>query len=87
MATILLKRGSIANINNASLQEGEFAVAYNDEKNKAEFYVGDGKGGRILINPDAAAQIAQAVSQANEYTDTKTADLMKNTDTIDGGIF
>lgn len=52
MATILLKRGLITNINNVTLQEGELALAYNTDKTKIALYAGDGNGGKVLVNPD-----------------------------------
>lgn len=52
MATILLKRGLQTDISNLSLAEGELALAYSADKTKIELYAGDGKGGKVLVNPD-----------------------------------
>ena len=49
--TILLKRGLITNINSASLQEGEAAIAYNAEKSSAQIYVGGAEGIVVLREP------------------------------------
>lgn len=49
---ILLKRGQQADLENLTLAEGEPALAYNAEKSAVELYVGDGNGGKILVNKD-----------------------------------
>lgn len=51
--TILLKRGRQADLDNLTLAEGEPALAYNAEKSSVDLYVGDGKGGIILVNQEA----------------------------------
>ncbi len=52
MAKILIKRGLITNLANLTLDEGELALAYNEDKSSIELYAGDGNGGKILVNPD-----------------------------------
>lgn len=57
MTKILFKRGTIENIDNVSLEKGEPFLAYNSDK--AEFYVGDGNGGKVLINLMSVADKAK----------------------------
>lgn len=70
--TILLKRGLIENINNANLQEGELALAYNSDKTKISLYAGDGNGGKVLVNPDVT--VPSKVSDLTNDSDFQTAD-------------
>lgn len=74
MATILIKRGQQADLANLSLSDGELAIAYNSDKSKAEIYVGDGNGGKILLNPDT--DTSAAVQDAKDYTDEKISGLV-----------
>ena len=76
MATILLKRGLIENIDNAVLQEGELALVYNADKTKIALYAGDGNGGKVLVNPDVTDDITDVLTQAKGYTDTKISELV-----------
>lgn len=70
--TILLKRGQKINIGSLTLQEGEAALAYNADKTAVEMYVGDGKGGMLLVNPD----VYNILSLAEAYTDEKIDGLV-----------
>lgn len=72
MATILLKRGLITNINNVTLQEGELALAYNADKTKIALYAGDGNGGKVLVNPDVI--VPTKVSDLANDSDFQTGD-------------
>lgn len=73
MATILIKRGQQANLENLTLAEGELALAYNADKSKAEIYAGNGSG-KVLLNPEADADAALA--SAKDYTDGKISELV-----------
>lgn len=70
MATILLKRGKAAGISGLTLAEGEAAVAYSEDKNTAQLYVGGTGGKPILVTADVAGAVQNALEQAREYTDT-----------------
>lgn len=76
MATILIKRGLQADLSNLTLEEGELALAYNDNKTKIALYAGDGKGGKVLINPDVSGDITGVLSQAKGYADTQISNLV-----------
>lgn len=76
MAKILIKRGLQTNIGNLSLEEGELALAYNEDKTALALYGGDGEGNLILINPDVSEAIAGVLTQAEEYADGKISDLV-----------
>lgn len=73
MATILIKRGQQANLENLTLAEGELALAYNADKSKAEIYAGNGSG-KVLLNPEADTDAALA--SAKDYTDGKISELV-----------
>ena len=70
MATILLKRGQATDLGNLTLQEGEVAIAYNEDKSTAQLYVGGEGGTKILVTADVAAAVKTALEQAKTYTDT-----------------
>ncbi len=72
MATILLKRGLITNIDNVTLQEGELALAYNADKTKIALYAGDGNGGKVLVNPDVT--VPTKVSELENDSNFQTGD-------------
>lgn len=76
MATILIKRGQQADLENLILEEGELALAYNADKTKIALYGGDGNGGKVLINPDVSGDITGVLSQSKGYTDTKLGELI-----------
>lgn len=76
MATILIKRGLEENIDNLTLEYGEIALVYNSDKTSIAMYAGDGKGGKVLVNPDVSGDITGILSQANGYTDTKISELV-----------
>ncbi len=76
MATILIKRGLQADLSNLTLEEGELALAYNDNKTKIALYAGDGNGGRVLINPDVSGDITGVLAQAKGYADTQINNLV-----------
>lgn len=67
---ILIKRGQVSNLNNLSLAEGELALAFSADKSGAQLYAGNGDD-KVLLNPDNTADITQAVTDANSYTDIK----------------
>lgn len=73
MATILIKRGQQADLENLTLAEGELALAYNADKSKAEIYAGTGSG-KVLLNPEADTD--SALNSAKSYTDEKLANLV-----------
>ncbi|MCC8170145.1 MAG: hypothetical protein LIO59_07305 [Oscillospiraceae bacterium] len=52
--TILLKRGVQTDISNLTLEYGEVALAYNEDKTAIALYGGDGNGGLVLINSDVS---------------------------------
>ena len=70
MAIILLKRGLITDIEKLILNEGEPAIAYNEDKHSAQLYVGGADGTKILITADVTAQIEKSLETAKTYTDT-----------------
>lgn len=72
---ILIKRGNAANINSVELNEGELALAFNNDKSGAALYAGNGEG-KVLLNPDISSEISQALTDANSYTDTKIDNLI-----------
>lgn len=72
---ILIKRGQAVNIDSANLQEGELAIGFSADKKKISLYAGNGAGA-VLVNPDAAGDISQALTDANSYTDTKLSELV-----------
>ncbi len=76
MATILIKRGQQADIENLVLEEGELALVYNADKTEIALYAGDGNGGRVLINPDVSGDITSVLAQAKGYADSKISDLV-----------
>lgn len=73
---ILIKRGLIANVDSATLQEGELALAYSDDKKSVELYVGDGNGGKIHLNPDPTGDISGVLASAKTYTDEEIDKLV-----------
>lgn len=76
MAKILIKRGLQTNVDNLTLEYGELALAYNEEKTSIALY-GGGEGGEpILINPDVSGDVAGVLAQAQEYADGKVNDLV-----------
>ena len=72
---ILIKRGQVSNLNSLALAEGELALAFSADKSGAQLYAGNGDG-KVLLNPDKTSDITQAVSDANDYTDTKISQLV-----------
>lgn len=76
MGKILIKRGLQTNIENLTLDYGELALAYNEEKTTIALYGGDGEGGLVLINPDVSGDMASVLAQAKEYADGKVNGLV-----------
>lgn len=76
MATILIKRGLQADLNNLTLEEGELALAYNADKTAIALYAGDGNGGKVLINPDVSGDVSGILSNAKSYTDGRISNLI-----------
>ncbi len=77
--TFLLKRGQKVNIADVILKEGEPAVAFNEDKSKVELYIGTGADngkGKLLVNADVTADIADILTQAQNYTNTKISELV-----------
>ena len=79
---ILLKRGQATDLSKLTLQEGEIAIAYNEEKSSAQLYVGGTDGTKILVTADVAAAVKTALEQAKTYTDSTVAE--KITELING---
>lgn len=73
--TILLKRGIITNIDSASLEYGELALAYNEDKTKIALYAGDGNGGKVLVNPDVKVptKISELTNDSKYQTETEVS--------------
>ena len=83
MATILLKRGQVSDLDNLTLAEGEVAIAYTDDgKTAAQLYVGGVGGKPILVTADVAAAVQSALTQANRYADAQITE--KINDLING---
>ncbi len=83
MATILLKRGQVSDLDNLTLAEGEIAIAYTDDgKTAAQLYVGGADGEPILVTADVAAAVQSALTQANRYADAQITE--KINDLING---
>lgn len=76
MAKILIKRGLQTNVGNLTLEYGELALAYNEEKTSIALYGGGEDGELILINPDVSGDITGVLAQAKEYADGKINDLV-----------
>jgi hypothetical protein len=76
MATILIKRGRQADLDNLTLEEGEIALAYNEDKSAIALYAGAGNGSKVLVNPDVSGDITGMLSQAKGYTDTQISQLV-----------
>ena len=72
---ILLKRGLQADLDNLTLAEGEPALAYNAEKSAVELYVGDGKGGIILVNQAAnvPTKVSELINDSGYQTENDVA--------------
>ena len=90
MATILLKRGQTKNIGSLKLQEGEAAIAYNDDKSVAHLYVGGADGTPVSVETNIKATAVTEDSAHRFTTDTEkstwSAKLGADS-TIDGGTF
>lgn len=77
--TILMKRGSQADVENLALEYGEIALAYNTDKTAVDIYAGTGSGIILLnaaLSDEVKAAIATALASANNYTDEKIDDLV-----------
>lgn len=81
MATIKLKRGLAANVAAATLEAGEPLVTLDTGK----MYVGDGSGGKILLNPDQGnattadkLKTARTISLTGDATGSATFDGSAN---------
>ena len=79
---ILLKRGLITDIEKLILDEGEPAIAYNEDKSTAQLYVGGEGGTKILITADVTEEVQTALEKANRYADAQIAE--KINDLING---
>ena len=75
MATILIKRGSQADLDTLTLKYGELALAYSADKSKVELYAGSGSG-KVLINPDVTADMSNVLNDAKSYTDDSIQGLI-----------
>lgn len=76
MATILTKRGLASSLENLTLEYGEMALAFSDDYKKVSLYAGASDGEIVLINPDAAADVTQALTDAKDYTDGQINNLV-----------
>lgn len=72
--TILIKRGSQENVAGLTLEEGELALAYNDDKTKVKIYAGGGDGTPVCLNEDI--DLDAPVTEAKEYTDSRITELI-----------
>lgn len=72
--TILIKRGSQENVESLTLEEGELALAYNDDKTKVKIYAGGGDGTPVCLNEDI--DLSTSVTEAKEYTDSRITELI-----------
>ena len=75
MATrFIAKHGLKSNINKLKLSEGEIAIAYSEDKTKAEIYSGSKDGTPILLIQEI--NVSELLANANEYTNTKISELL-----------
>lgn len=75
MATrFIAKHGLKSNINRLKLSEGEIAIAYSEDKTKAEIYSGSKDGTPILLIQEI--NVSELLANANEYTNTKISELV-----------
>ena len=75
MATrFIAKHGLNSNINKLKLSEGEIAIAYSEDKTKAEIYSGSKDGTPILLIQEI--NVSELLANANEYTNTKISELV-----------
>ena len=75
MATrFIAKHGLKSNINKLKLSEGEIAIAYSEDKTKAEIYSGSKDGTPILLIQEI--NVSELLANANEYTNTKISELV-----------
>ena len=75
MATrFIAKHGLKSNINRLTLSEGEIAIAYSEDKTKAEIYSGSKDGTPILLIQEI--NVSELLANANEYTNTKISELV-----------
>lgn len=72
--TFIAKHGLKSNINKLKLSEGEIAIAYSEDKTKAEIYSGSKDGTPILLVPEV--DVAELLANAQEYTNTKISELV-----------
>lgn len=79
MAKILMKRGQQVNLNALTLDEGELAVTYNNDKSAIALYGGAGSG-KILVNPDRRTATFVVGSSAAGYTLSDADYLCDGTD-------
>ena len=63
-----------SNINKLKLSEGEIAIAYSEDKTKAEIYSGSKDGTPILLIQEI--NVSELLANANEYTNTKISELV-----------
>lgn len=76
MATILTKRGLASSFENLTLEHGEMALAFSDDYKKVSLYAGALDGEPVLVNPDAADDVTQALTDAKDYTDGQISNLV-----------
>lgn len=75
MATrFIAKHGLKSNINKLKLSEGEIAIAYSDDKTRAEIYSGSKDGTPILLIQEI--NVSELLANANKYTNTKISELV-----------
>lgn len=72
--TFIAKHGLKSNINKLKLSEGEIAIAYSEDKTKAEIYSGSKDGTPILLIQEI--NVSELLANANEYTNTKISELV-----------
>lgn len=76
---ILIKRGLNKNISNLTLEYGELALAYNDDKTKTILYAGNGNG-IVAINPDIdiPTKISELMNDSNFQTENQVTTAIAN---------
>ena len=72
--TFIAKHGLKSNINKLKLSEGEIAIAYSEDKTKAEIYSGSKDGTPILLIQEI--NVSELLANAKEYTNTKISELV-----------
>lgn len=75
LGSVKFKSGQISTIDSADVAENEIVIAWNGDKSKASLYTFNGTE-KVLLLSDVSAEVATALTEAKNYTDTKISGLV-----------